>query len=213
MNIINQEVSLLWATPDIEKSVEAAGRTCYKSESSITDESAAIFCEKMVKSGHHAMIEFGVACFRIITDKGITHEIVRHRLASYAQESTRWVNYADGRFEGDISFVMPKGLDPDQEYIWKQSCKEAESSYFELIESGCKPQQARDVLPHSLKTEIVMMMNVRELRHFISLRAAKDAHPKIQELARAILAIMYSLAPSLYEDQVHLMGNRSINKI
>jgi len=200
MKIVEQKVELIFASPDIELNIELAGRTCYKSEANISDESAAKFCRSLVKSGHHAMIEFGVACFRITTDKGITHEIVRHRLASYAQESTRWVNYTKDQFGGHLSFVAPLGLDPDQAFIWEDSMKLAESAYFKMVEYGCKPQQARDVLPHSLKTEIVMMMNMRELRHFISLRAAPDAHPKIQFIAKEIHAIMLIMAPTLFED-------------
>ena len=116
MKIEKQSVSVIWVTPDPEKAIERAGRTCYKSEDKITDSSAARFAEQMTATGHHAMIEHASASLRIITDRGISHEIVRHRLASYAQESTRYCNYTKDKFEGQIAVICPPGIAESPHY-------------------------------------------------------------------------------------------------
>lgn len=200
MKIIEPSVQLLWITPDAEAQIEAAGRTCYKSENKITPDSAQEFCRKMQKSGHHAMIEHAAASFRIVTDRGITHEIVRHRLASYAQESTRYCNYSLEKFGNECTFIRPPGLDSDQEQIWARSCWMAEVTYFDLLCKGVSPQIARSVLPTCLKTEIVMMANFREWRHFISLRSSSAAHPQIRPIANSICQELAHHAPSIFED-------------
>lgn len=200
MKIVNPSVMLLWITPDSEHQIEAAGRTCYKSEDKITEGSAQEFARTMRKSGHHAMIEHAVASFRIITDRGITHEIVRHRLASYAQESTRYCNYSTDKFKNQCSFIEPPSLTKSQHTEWEAACLYAEKQYFKLLSEGCTPQIARSVLPNCLKTEIVMMANFREWRHFISLRGSKAAHPQIRPIARRIWEILTEQAPSIFED-------------
>ncbi len=200
MKIAKQSVELLWITPDPELQIEIAGRTCYKSEDKITENSSRQFARKMRKSGHHAIIEHAVASFRIVTDRGITHEIVRHRIASYAQESTRYCNYSADKFGKECTFIEPIGLTTEQYTIWRNSCKIAESTYFQLLDNGCSPQIARSVLLNSLKTEIVMMANFREWRHFISLRGAKAAHPQIRPIAVDIWKILMTHAPSVFDD-------------
>ncbi len=193
-------VTLLWITPDPEFQIEAAGRTCYKSEDKIDENSAQEFSRKMRKAGHHAMIEHAVASFRIITDRGITHEIVRHRLASYAQESTRYCNYSSDKFGSECTFIEPPDLSTEQRIEWEQSCITAEKHYFNMISKGCSPQIARSVLPNCLKTEIVMMANFREWRHFITLRGTKVAHPQIRPIAFKIWNTLMNYAPSVFED-------------
>lgn len=203
MKIVQPSVELLWITPEPEKQIELAGRTCYKSEDKITDDSAAEFCRKMVKSGHHAMIEHACASFRIITDRGITHEIVRHRLASYAQESTRYCNYSGDKFGGELSFIEPSGLEKGscKRGSWILACKAAEEYYLDMVNRhGIAPQIARSVLPNCLKTEIVMTANFREWRHFIFLRGSKAAHPQIRPIARDIWLVLQSKAPSVFAD-------------
>lgn len=200
MKIIKPSVELLWVTENPEKQIESAGRTCYKSENKITTDSAQKFAKKIRELGHHAMIEHAVASFRIVTDRGITHEIVRHRLASYAQESTRYCNYSSNKFEKQCSFIEPPKLAPHQRKIWEKACLDAEKSYFAMLESGCSPQIARSVLPNCLKTEIVMMANFREWRHFITLRGAKDAHPQIRPIAYKIWETLTNISPSIFED-------------
>lgn len=200
MKIVSPSVTLLWITPEPEFQIETAGRTCYKSEDKITEDSAQQFSRKMKKAGHHAMIEHAVASFRIITDRGITHEIVRHRLASYAQESTRYCNYSADKFGNECSFIEPPGLTSEQRLEWESACITAEQHYFKMLESGCSPQIARSVLPNCLKTEIVMMANLREWRHFISIRATKAAHPQIRPIANKVWEILMELATSVFED-------------
>ena len=200
MKIVSPSVTLLWITPEPEFQIETAGRTCYKSEDKITEDSAQQFSRKMRKAGHHAMIEHAVASFRIITDRGITHEIVRHRLASYAQESTRYCNYSANKFGNECSFIEPPGLTSEQRLEWESACITAEQHYFKMLESGCSPQIARSVLPNCLKTEIVMMANLREWRHFISIKATKAAHPQIRPIANKVWEILMELAPSVFED-------------
>ncbi len=200
MKIVKPNVTLLWITPDSEVQIETAGRTCYKSEDKITEGSAREFASRMRKAGHHAMIEHAVASFRIVTDRGITHEIVRHRLASYAQESTRYCNYSDDKFGKECSFIEPPGLTQDQKKEWEQACLFAEEKYFKMLSVGCTPQIARSVLPNCLKTEIVMMANLREWRHFISIRGTKAAHPQIRPIAHKIWVTLMEQAPSIFED-------------
>lgn len=202
MKIIKPSVELLWITKDIEKTIEAAGRTCYKSEGLTKEGSDAIFCKKMVDSGHHAMIEHASASFRIVTDRGISHEIVRHRIASFAQESTRYCNYSGDKFGKECSFIKPPGLSGSQVMLWQESCAVSESFYFDMLRAGCTPQIARSVLPNSLKTEIIMTANVREWRHFITLRAHKTAHPQIRPIAKMILHVLHNQAPSLFQDLI-----------
>jgi thymidylate synthase (FAD) len=200
MKIVLPSVTLLWITSKPEIQIEAAGRTCYKSEDKISVDSARQFSEKMRTAGHHAMLEHAAASFRIITDRGITHEIVRHRLASYAQESTRFCNYSADKFGNECSFIKPPGLTGEQESHWKTACELAEQYYFKMLNSGCSPQIARSVLPNCLKTEIVMMANLREWRHFISIRGTKRAHPQMRPIAYEIWETLLGHAPSVFDD-------------
>ena len=200
MKIVPQSVELLWITPQSEKQIEVAGRTCYKSEDRITKDSAGEFCRRMVISGHHAMIEHASASFRIITDRGVSHEIVRHRIASFAQESTRYCNYSADKFGGEIDVIEIPGLDENQRSHWYMACEFAERRYFAMLKAGCSPQIARSVLPTCLKTEIVMTANFREWRHFITLRRAKAAHPQIREIAEYVLSVLKIHAPNVFYD-------------
>ena len=200
MKVVAPSVNLLWITENPEAVIEQAGRTCYRSEDKITDESAGKFVKMLTKSGHHAMIEHAEASFRIITDRGITHEIVRHRLASYAQESTRYCNYSKDKFGNDCTFIQPPDLNYDQTVIWRHACQDAELSYFEMLKAGCHSQIARSVLPNCLKPEIVMKANLREFRHFIKLRGAQAAHPQIRVIAYGIWLILMEHAPNVFGD-------------
>ena len=198
MKIIEPSVELLWITENPEFQMERAGRTCYKSEDRITADSARLFAGKMREHGHHAMIEHAVASFRIITDRGITHEIVRHRIASFAQESTRYCNYSADKFENQCSFIEPPDLDETKRALWEKACLDAEQSYFAMLKAGCSAQIARAVLPTCLKTEIVMTANFRALLHFIKLRGSKAAHPQIRPIAHEINRILAEYAPSIF---------------
>ena len=204
MKIIKPSVELLNA-PSYETlltTIEAAGRTCYKSEEKIKDGSAEKFVRAIIKRGHEAIIEHGSVTVRFICDRGVSHEIVRHRMASYCQESTRYCNYGKTGFGKEITVIRPSTFDEkDSPYrYWKASCAVAESAYFDLLNEGCTPQEARSVLPNSLKTEVVMTANLREWRHFCKLRCAPAAHPDMRVVANMLLEKLREAYPVFFED-------------
>lgn len=151
---------------EILKRIEPAGRICYKSEDRITDESAENFVRMLIERGHESVLEHESITVRFVCDRGVSHEIVRHRIASFSQESTRYCNYSGNRFGNQITFIKPCFLDEGTGgyKLWKQAMFVAEKEYFELLNWGCTPQEARSVLPNSTKTEIVMTANLREWR-------------------------------------------------
>lgn len=220
--------------------IEKAARTCYKSEDKMdeTGESAARLIRSLIKNGHEAMLEHASLTVRFTTDRGVSHELVRHRMAAFAQESTRWCNYSDGKFGGEITVIKPiefEGLDEDKkqeacnllsvamydsstdaneanyclmemgrDYIayahWESACMEAENAYMQLLRLNFTPQMARSVLPNSLKTEVVVTANIREWRHILRLRTAKDAHPQMRALMLGLLKQLKEKLPVLFED-------------
>jgi len=188
------------------KLIEKAGRTCYKSEDKITETSAVDFVRRILKGKHESVIEHYSITVRVICDRGVTHEIVRHRLASYSQESTRYCNYSKDKYSNQITFIEPCFWDLNTEdgrkkyEIWKSAMEFAEKKYMELIENGATPQEARSVLPNSLKTELVMTMNLREWRHFFKLRTDPAAHPQIREIAVPMLKKFKELIPVVFDD-------------
>jgi len=197
MRIVPQSIEFLRMTTNPEFLCEIAGRTAHKSESQGNPER---FIEKIVHTlGHESVIEHASATYNIICDRGISHEIVRHRLVSYTQESTRYCNYSKDKFSNEITVIEPPGLGAARIH-WHNACIEAETSYFDLLDADCPPQIARSVLPTCLKTELVMTCNFREWRHFIKLRTDKKAHPKIQEIAGGIRDDLYSRAPVFFKD-------------
>ena len=186
----------------ILKKLEIAGRVCYKSEDKITPESAVKFISSILKRGHESVIEHFSFSVKFIVDRGVSHEIVRHRLASYSQESTRYCNYTKDGFGGEITVIEPiflergtRGYD-----IWRQACVNAEQAYFDILDWGGTPEEARDVLPMSLKTEIIMTANLREWRHFLRLRTSEAAHPQIREVANMLLTELNHKLPVLVDD-------------
>lgn len=226
MKIIRQSWEFL-NKPDADQAlrlIEAAGRVCYKTEGSAGPGTAPDFIRKRIATGHHSVIEHVSITVRIITDRGVTHEIVRHRLASYSQESTRYCNYSQLKFGREITVILPVWFDglPETAYesaslkgigiehivsaqdspyhAWELACQVAETYYFTLLDLGQSPQQARSVLPNSLKTELVMTCNVREWRHFFALRTSAAAHPQMRDLACSMLAGFKEAIPVLFED-------------
>lgn len=189
----------------ILKQIELAGRTAYKSEDKITPNSAKDFVKMIHKRGHLSVIEHQFVTVRIICDRGISHEIVRHRLASYTQESTRYCNYTKGKFGSEITVIEPCfWTQNDERYnVWKQTIEQIEAGYNKLIELGATPQEARSVLPNSLKTEIVMTMNLREWRHFFTMRTSKAAHPQMREVAIPLLKEFQKLIPVVFDDIIN----------
>lgn len=204
MKIIKATANLI-APPSYDEllwRVENAGRTCYKSEGKATDTSAEPFVRNIIKRGHEAVLEHGSLSARFICDRGVTHEIVRHRLAAYCQESTRYCNYANKQFNSEITVIEPYffGKGTPIYRMWQKACENAETAYFDLLNEGCSPQEARSVLPNSLKTEIVMTANLREWRHFFKLRCATAAHPQMREVALQLLDECKKLYPVFFED-------------
>ncbi|MBR4224039.1 MAG: FAD-dependent thymidylate synthase [Oscillospiraceae bacterium] len=188
--------------PAMVRRIELIGRVCYKSEDKITDTSAAKFIAMILKSGHESVLEHEKITVRVVCDRGVTHEIVRHRLASYSQESTRYCNYSKDKFGGELTFIKPCYLEEgtDTYRIWETAMQDAERSYLAMLEAGAKPEEARAVLPNSLKTELVMTMDIREWRHFFRLRTAMRAHPQMRELAQMILDNFRERIPVLFDD-------------
>lgn len=204
MKIIQPKVEII--TPvngqEILAHIEKVGRVCYKSEDNITEDSAEKFVAGIVRRGHEAVIEHFNITVKFTTDRGISHEIVRHRIASYAQESTRYCNYSKDKFSNEITVICPVDIrEGTPEYQdWLKAMKAAEKYYFALLADGCRPQTARSVLPTCTKTEIMVTMNLREWRHFLRLRGDAAAHPDIQILARELLAQFKARIPVIFDD-------------
>lgn len=223
MKIIDASYEIL--TPidseKILKNIEFVSRNCYKSENLITEDSAKKLVLNLIKHKHLAMIEHESLSIKFICDRGVSHEIVRHRICSFSQESQRYVNYSKDKFNNEITFIKPLffedyccdnckieicsicNVDKKErmKYIlWKNAMLEAEEYYFELIKMGAKPEEARSVLPNSTKTEIIMTANLREWRHFLELRTSKEAHPQMRELTIPLLNELKEKLPIIFDD-------------
>lgn len=187
---------------EILKNIEKFGRVCYKSESNITEDSASPFISRIIKSGHESVIEHEKISVKIVCDRGVSHEIVRHRIASYSQESTRYCNYIKDKFGNELTFIKPIfWAEESPEYqIWFSSMENIEYTYMQLINLGARPEQARTVLPNSLKTEIIVTMNLREWRHFFKLRTSNRAHPQMREISIPLLQEFKALLPCIFDD-------------
>lgn len=190
----------------IMTTIERAGRTCYKSEHNISEGSAEKFISNILKLGHESVIEHEKITVRFICDRGVSHEIVRHRIASYSQESTRYCNYCNDKFGNELTFIKPCFWDENTDegrakmQAWEESLAQIEKQYFRLIELGAKPEEARSILPNSLKTEIVVTMNMRSWRNFFRLRTAERAHPQIRQISCMLLAELKEKLPVLFGD-------------
>ena len=202
---------------EILKTIEKVARTCYKSENKITNDSAHKLVQTLVLREHEAMIEFFDITVKFVCDRGVSHEIVRHRLASYAQESTRYCNYSKDKFDNQITFIIPEWCSnikedtiksrvdverliiPEDERRWLIAMAYAEHSYNLLIEQEWQAQQARSVLPNSLKTEINCKMNLREWRHFFRMRTSLAAHPQMRELTIPLLKELQEKIPIIFD--------------
>ena len=188
MKIINQSISVLTTQTEIDfmiKRIEKIGRVCYKSEDKITKDSHKTFIQNIIKRGHESVIEHCNISVKVITNRAISHEIVRHRIASYSQESTRYCNYSNDKFGKELIFINPsENIDFR---VWSTTMDIIEDRYFDLLERGANAQDARGILPNDLKTEIVMTLNLRSWRNFFKLRIDKAAHPQMRKVANMIL--------------------------
>lgn len=184
---------------DALHAIARAARTCYKSSG--TDDATLVM--QLVRNGHEAMLEHYSLTVRFVVDRGVSHEIVRHRPASYAQESTRYCNYAADKFGGEIAVICPPGLNSFDCFLWENACEKAEAIYLELLQNGIPPEIARSVLPHALATTVVMTANLREWRHFLALRAVGTTgkpHPQIKEVAAPLLQTVADWLPEVFGD-------------
>ena len=198
------------------KHIEKIARVCYKSESLISEdgESAKKLVTNLIKAGHGAMLEHSTLAVKFTVDRGVSHELVRHRIASFAQESTRYVNYSKEKFGNEINVIdifkgmqldtKMKQLDSNQILLilqeWIASMEDAERHYMKMIELGATPQIARSVLPNSTKTEIVITANYREWRNFFKLRTAPAAHPQMREVTIPLLQELKTKIPIIFDD-------------
>ena len=190
---------------EILKHIERCARVCYKSEDRITDGSAEKMVAALIRSGHEAMLEHYSFTVKFICDRGIANELVRHRIASFAQESSRYCCYAKDKFGKELTFINPCFWEPDSDNYarWFHEMDEAEKTYLAMIESGATPEQARDILPTSIKTEIVMTANLREFRHFFKLRAegiTGKPHPQMLEITIPLLKELKQKIPVVFDD-------------
>ena len=198
------------------KHIEKIGRVCYKSEGKITEdgESAKKFVKMLIDRGHEAMIEHSSMSVKFVVDRGVSHELVRHRIASFAQESTRYVNYFLDKFGNEINVIdLEPGMMLDgkmknmtsQELTaiyqeWISSMYDAEKHYMKMMELGATPQIARSVLPNSTKTEITITANYREWRNFFKLRIPSTAHPQMREVTIPLLKELKTRLPIIFDD-------------
>lgn len=188
---------------EILRKIELAGRVCYKSEDKIADGSAERFVRSIIKRGHESVLEHVSISVRFIVDRGVSHQLVRHRLTSYSQESTRYCNYSEDGFGGEITVIEPAFFGRPwqrKHHIWMLCCKQAEQTYFELLSMGATPQEARSVLPNSLKTEVIMTADLREWRHILRLRTDKAAHPQMREVMVPLLNELKEKVPVVFDD-------------
>lgn len=211
MNVIKPSIEIIDMKDydEMIRKIEKIGRVCYKSEGKITEESAERFIRNLLNRGHESVIEHEAITVRMICDRGITHEIVRHRIASYSQESTRYCNYAGDKFNNQITVIdlasgfeydLSKENDRAKYEVWTEAMEHAEKSYFRMLQLGATPQEARSILPNSLKTEIVVTMNLRSWRNFFHLRCDSHAHPQMREIANIALKEFKEKLPIFFSD-------------
>jgi thymidylate synthase (FAD) len=233
MKIVEPSVTLIRATADPLRLIERCGRACYQSthktlncgdcmgegcvechDTGTSIISAIAFVKMVIERGHYSVLEHASATFSVITDRGVTHEIVRHRVGvAYSQESTRYCDYNNERFGDDICFIEPPGLSdehtedaysgapwPSTREMWKMSMAAAESAYKQLRQSSVPPEIARSVLPNALKSEIVMTFDFQAWRHFLKLRTSPKAHPQMRQVANLIREQLMKIAPECFED-------------
>lgn len=202
MNIVKRSVELVSKQPyeEMIKENELAIRNCYKSEDKITDDSAKRMVRMMITSGHEAMIEFSDLTFHIVADRALLSQLSRHRLMSLAVTSQRYVNYSKDKFNHSVPFIIPCNL---KNYsVWEEFCSNAEETYFDMIEHGDKAEVARSVLPNCVATSIYVRMNMRELRHFLSLRLSNHAQADIRDIATQMYNIVKEKYPVYVESLI-----------
>jgi thymidylate synthase (FAD) len=208
MKILEPSARILTPIAHIQPSIELlefAGRTCYKTEGKCSPGSAGPFVHKIANTfKHESVIEHASISVLFVCDRGVSHELVRHRLGAYSQESTRYCNYSKEQFGREITVIKPLWWNPDdlatqaKYFSWKLAMQNAEASYFALIDAGATPQEARSVLPNSLKTEVIATFNLRQWRHVFKMRCSSKAHPQMQQVMKPLQAEFAKLIPELF---------------
>ena len=205
---------------EIYRNIETAARNCYRSEGDFDEEKQKAFLRRLIAMGHEAMLEHAIISVRFVVDRGISHELVRHREASYAQESTRYCNYGKSKFENQCAFInIDNAFETEEkrEIIkeWAKACKDSETHYFNMLKLGAKPEIARSVLPNSLKTSLIVTANIREWRHILRLRAVGTTgkpHPQMREIMLPLLREFSEIIPELFDDLWNAAEQNASNK-
>lgn len=203
MKIVKQSVKILdnIDRQAVMNKIELAGRVCYQSGDLAKEGSASKFIQSIISRGHESVIEHESITVQIITTRAIANQLVRHRLASFSQESTRYCNYSKDKFDNEITVIYPGDeMSNDAYNIWIDQQELAEITYFKLLKLGVKPEEARGVLPLDLKTELIMTANIRQWRHVIKMRTGNGAQPQVIEIANQLLKEFYLKLPALFSD-------------
>jgi len=200
MIIVEPSATLEWITPNAAEVIERAGRTCYLSSHKIEPGSAAKFIKMIMKNQHLSVLEHASASIRFVTDRAISHELVRHRLCSFSEASTRYCNYSKDRFGGEIQVIEPPFKHRANRNLWKSAVLKAEDAYMALLANDELPQIARSVLPNCLKTEIVTTCNFRQWLLIFSLRSDENsrAHPQIREIMNQAKVVLQAECPEVF---------------
>lgn len=191
------KVELLTITPDCERVIELAGRTCFMSMAGAGGESAPKFVRMLVTRGHHSVLEHATASFAISgVSRACTHQLVRHRLCSFSQKSQRYVS------ENGAGFVVPGTVEANEEAmkVYEDATIASQAAYEKLVDLGIPKEDARFVIPGAVRTDIVLSANLRELRHVVELRGSRHAQWEIRKLAAAMLGILKQHAPNVFFD-------------
>lgn len=214
MILVEPQFNVLYPTSPEEaraalRRVEFAGRICYKSEDRITEDSYLRLIQMLIQKGHWSVLEHVGFTAHLVTNRGVTHELVRHRVGvAYSQESSRYINYNKGKFGGELRFIKPPELTEEELEFWTESMRKAEETYRCLVAKGVAPQIARGVLPNDTKTEIVVTANLREWHHIFSLRCAPPAHPHMRHIMQMGLAKVFDWFAPVFDDLAELVDDR-----
>ena len=190
-------------TDFVLRHIERCGRTCYQSFDKADDTSHIRFLKHIVERHHESVLEHYSISVRFITDRGITHEFVRHRLASYSQESTRYCCYSKDKFCNEITVIKPSQIEENTPsyQTWLEAVKMMEKSYLELTAQGQKAETARALLPHCVKAELVVTANLREWRHIFKMRCSEAAHPDFRLLMIGLKKEFQKHIPIIFDDE------------
>lgn len=195
MEIVKPKVELWSITPGAEELIERCGRVAHQSENRTLGADPRDFIKTLIALGHESVLEHASATISILTDRGVTHELVRHRLCAYTQESTRYCRYAKG-----IRVTEPPFRNETCRLEWYHSCRNAEESYIRLVNWAVKPEIARSVLPTCLATQIVVTANFRQWRHMLKLRLSPQAHPQMRKIMVLVFDLLHKECPGAFQD-------------